>query len=50
MANVSVEINADLARVLKTGLGAEVLTLAAAEETATIMERNISRTQGTGKG
>jgi hypothetical protein len=49
MANVSVEINADLARVLKTGLGAEILTLAAAEETATIMEKNISSRYGSGR-
>jgi hypothetical protein len=49
MANVSVEINADLARVLNTGLGAEILTLAAAEESATIMEKNISSRYGSGK-
>jgi hypothetical protein len=46
----SVSIDKNLARLLTTQAGAEALAIAAAEESADIMERNISRTQGTGKG
>jgi hypothetical protein len=45
----SVSIDSNLARLLTTQAGAEALAIAAAEESADIMERNISRTQGTGK-
>lgn len=46
----SVSIDSQLFRLLTTQAGAEALTIAAAEETADIMSRNISTTQGTGKG
>jgi hypothetical protein len=49
MPGASVEINANLARVLRTGIGMDFVAVAAAEETAEIMIDNISSTTGTGK-
>ena len=49
MPGSSVEVNANIARILKTGIGIEFLTYATAVETADIVENNISSTTGTGK-
>ena len=45
----AVVINADLARFLKTGQGIETLVIGAAEVSAEIMIKNISKKTGSGK-
>jgi hypothetical protein len=45
----SVVVNTDLVRILATGEGLELFTIAAATETAEVMIENISKTTGAGK-
>ena len=49
MTGSMVEVNADIARALSTGLGKEILTTGAAAVTAEIMIENISKESGSGR-